>query len=298
MNTVHRGSRRIFRTSTLALSCFALLSGCASINSMPEPVLTVAATKPVTLVYPGTQFPPTVTSPSDQKAYRNNLIETYLTAADARYLAYLGALSRQSKLGNIGFNVLTLGLTGLASAISSAATELSTGAQFVVGAHSAVTKEFYFDKTFTAIVTAMEARRLQVRAEIELRLKQEGVDTYTLGDGFADVMRYQMAMTVDGAISDINAAASQQQAAAAERYKNAVAACSAPAGLPPVWRNLNLALRKPNVTRDKLDEVAKLVAAESKESDAEQITAIMDAVERDCTANTANAALELLPSGE
>jgi hypothetical protein len=293
MNHVHR----LFWCVSTAFSA-AALSACASVNSMPDPVLTVAATKPVTLAYPGTGYPRDVTNPADRKAYRNDLIHNYLTAADARYLAFLRALSRQSKVSNIGFDVATLGLSGLASMISSAATELAAGAEFVTGTHSTVSKELYYDKTFTAITTAMEARRLQVRSEIELHLKQDDVDTYTLGDGFADVMRYQMATTIDGAVEDLTAAAAQQRAAAAERYKNAVEACSAPAGLPPIWRNLNLGLRKPEVTRDQLDAIAKQVGAEKNEKTDEQIGAIMEAVEKDCTANTANAALALLPGGK
>jgi hypothetical protein len=271
-----------------------VLSGCASFNSMPDPVLTRPAAdaliRPLTIdrAIEGLNYAP------DKKAYRNKVIASYLTAADAHYLDFLLHLSRQAKGANFGLEVAALALSSISAIAHSAANELATGAAIATGTRGSLNKEVYFEKTLPAIISAMEARRLTVRAQIELRMKQEDVDTYTLEEGFADIMRYQMATTIDGAIQEITTSAGQQEAEAAERYKGAVAACSPPAGLATTWRTLNRGLRQRNVTREKLTEIATRVNAEPKENNAEQITSIMEAVEQACTADPTNAALALL----
>ena len=81
----------------------------------------------------------------------------------------------------------------------------------------------------------MEARRLEVRGQIEKRMKEEDLDNYTLEQGFADIMRYQMATTLDGAIQEITASASAKEDDAQEAYRDATASCRSPKAIRTQW---------------------------------------------------------------
>jgi hypothetical protein len=288
----------------LALLAAPLLAGCASFNSMPSPVLTVQATDAMLdglSVKQAIDGSAAITDEGLRKAYRNKVIASYLAAADARYLAFLRQLSRQTKGGNFGLDVTALGLSSIAAIAKGAANELSTGAAIATGTRGSLNKEVYFDKALPALVSAMEARRITVRGEIEQRMRDESSSAYTIEQGFADVMRYQMATTLDGAIQEITSAAGQQEAEAKEFYKDAVDACDPAKGLDTLWGDVSRRLRATAADNDpptdQLKAVATMLEVETRPTTAEQADSIMDALERACSADKANAAMELLPAG-
>jgi hypothetical protein len=282
------------------LTAFAAVAvtGCASFNSMPDPVLTrAAADRMVQPLDVATAFGamPAQIQAGTGKAYRNKVIASYLAAADAHYLDFLRHLSRQVKGANFGLDLAALGLSSVSAIAHGAANELATGAAIATGARGSLNKEVYFEKTLPALISAMEARRLEVRAQIEKRMKEEDVGQYTLEEGFADVMRYQMATTLDGAIQELTSAAGQKEAIAAEKYKDAIDACSPPTGLDDTWAAINVRIRKPDITREKLTEIATLVKAEARDDAREQADEIMDAIERACSVDVTTATLAVLP---
>lgn len=271
---------------------------------MPNPVLTVRGTDQMLQglsVKTAVDQMALLTDEGRRKSYRNSVIASYLAAADARYLDFLRHLSRQTKGANFGLDLAALGLSSVAAIAKGAANELSTGAAIATGARGSLNKEIYFDKALPALISAMEARRITVRGEIEQRMRDEDADAYTLEQGFADIMRYQMATTLDGAIQEITSAAGQQEAEAKEFYKDAIDACDPSEGLDTLWGNVNRRLRATGAAAeppsDQLKAVATMLEVESRPTAAEQADAIMDALERTCSTDKANAALQLLPEG-
>jgi hypothetical protein len=282
-----------------ALMSATLLAGCASFNSMPDPVVTRAAADQMIQPIPvktAIESMPAHIQAGTGKAYRNSVIASYLAAADAHYLDFLRHLSRQAKGSNFGLDVASLGLSSISAIAHSAANELATAAAIATGTRSSLNKEVYFEKTLPAIISSMEARRLEVRAQIESRMKDDDVGEYTLEEGFADIMRYQMATTIDGAIQEMTSAAGQKEAAAAEKYKDAVAACDPPEGLDDTWAAINVRIRKEDISREKLTEIATLVKADAKDDPRAQADEIMDAIERACSVDVTAATLARLPS--
>jgi hypothetical protein len=287
-----------------ALLSVPLLAACASFNSMPNPVLTVRATDQMLQglsVKAAIDQMALLTDEGQRKAYRNSVVASYLAASDARYLDFLRHLSRQTKGANFGLDLAALGLSSVSAIAAGAANELATGAAIATGARGSLNKEIYFDKALPALISAMEARRITVRGEIEQRMRDETSGGYTLEQGFADVMRYQMATTLDGAIQEITSSAGQQEAEAKEFYKDAVDACEPSEGLDTLWGGVNRRLRATGDAggppSDQLKAVATMLNVEAKATAAEQSDAIMDALERTCSIDKANAALQLLPEG-
>jgi hypothetical protein len=284
------------------LMASACLTACASFNSMPDPVLTVRATNAMMEPYAVTKALQDIETAPDKKAYRNKVIAAYLAAADARYLSFLQQLSRQTKGSNFGLDVAALGLSSIAAIAKGAANELSTGAAIATGTRGSLNKEVYFDKALPALITSMEARRITVRGEIEQRMRDEESDAYTLEQGFADIVRYQMATTLDGAIQEITKSAGEQEAAAQELYKDAVDACDPAEGLAAKWGTVNRAMAKPasqgGPTAERLKAVAVMLGAAEMETSLDQRNAIMDALERACSVEKADATLALLQTQE
>lgn len=286
----------------LLLPIFApLLASCASFNAMPDPVLTVRETdqmvRPLTVPIVISEMAK-LQDEGQRKTYRNQVIATYLAAADARYIDFLRSLSRQSKASNFGLDLATLSLSSVAAIAKSAANELSTGAAIATGARGSLNKEVYFEKTLPAVIAAMEARRITVRGEIEKRMQGEGADTYTLEQGFADIMRYQMATTLDGAIQEITSSAGERESEAKEEYKDAVKSCTPPTTLRPIWREINKRVYDLAEAGEgeKLASAAEAVGAEKNADANEQAAAVMKAVTQKCTVAEAEALLARIPA--
>ena len=284
-----------------AMIAVPLLAGCASFNAMPDPVLTVRKTDAMVSSYDVPTAIGELAKLSDEtrrKTYRNQVIAAYLAAADARYLDFLRSLSRQSKGSNFGLDLASLSLSSVAAIAKGAANELSTGAAIATGARGSLNKEVYFEKTLPAVISAMEARRITVRGEIERRMTSDDTATYTLEQGFADVMRYQMATTLDGAIQQITASAGEKEAEAQVEYKNAVKSCSPPTTLRPIWAQINDRVYDlvDAGEGDKLTAVAEAVGAEKAADINEQAAAITKVAIRTCTVTEAEAMLAQIPS--
>ena len=290
-------------TSMLLSACAAVfLTGCASFNAMPDPVITRAAAdaiiQPISVPTALQAMPGEITLGTG-KTYRNQISSLrILPQHNSHYLDFLLHLSRQVKGANFGLDFAALSLSSVSAIAHAAANELATAAAIVTGTRSSLDKEVYFDKTLPAIVSAMEARRLSVRADIEKRMKEEDVETYTLEQGFADVMRYQMATTIDGAIQDITSAAGQQEATAEQEYKDAVNSCSPGVDVRTVWGQINdrvYDLVDAN-SGEKLAAAAKAVGAEIKPDIGDQAAAITKVAITKCKVGEAQAMLAQIPS--
>ena len=268
---------------------------------MPDPIFTVQQTDLMIGkmgVVEASVYLEGLTDVGTKKTYRNRVIASYLTAADARYLSFLRSMSRQVKGANFGLDVAAIGLSSISAIAKGVANELATGSAIAAGTRGSLNKEVYFDRTLPAILSAMEARRLEVRGQIERRMKEDAIDSYTLEQGFADVMRYQMATTLDGAIQEITAAAGEKEDEAQESYRNATDSCSPPKEIRARWGAVNK--RAYDLAEagklTELQAIALAVGAEKKDDATEQASAITIAATRACTIAEADAFLSKMPA--
>jgi hypothetical protein len=214
----------------MGLALIVALSGCASFDGMPEPIFKADAT--VAQVNARYAYDDVVDAiadkddADDRKVYRNRVAAAYMMAIDARYFAFRRGLSRGMKGGNIGFDVALLSLTGSAAIWEKAADELAAIATGVAGARASFNRELYFERTLPALITIMEAKRLEARSTI-LRGLVQTEDEYTVQELFADLHMYEGAAGLDGAIQTASEIAAATKANAKYDYSRAVELCEA-----------------------------------------------------------------------
>ncbi len=205
------------------------LAGCAAVDGMPSPVMTVQQTDAMVAQYRpddairqmGNIDP---TDIGGRNTFRNRVIGAYLFAIDARYFEFQRGLSRTGKVSHLGFDALTLALTGAGSIFDNAASELAAVATATGGARASFDRELFADKTLPILVSLMDSRRLRVRAEI-VRGMSEPEGGYTLEEAFSDLMRYEAAGTIDGALADAAEAAGENAKAAKYDFTKAKDLC-------------------------------------------------------------------------
>ena len=147
------------------------------------------------------------------KGYRDRMV--YGLMADIEYLFrdYEGNLFIDSAKFNIGGDFLELGLSTAATLGNGARTKtiLSALGSAAAGNRISLDKNFFRQRTFEAIVNAMEARRSAVEKRILDQL-QKGVDLYPFEAGLKDLREYFFAGTLEGGLTEL-----QQQSGAAAR---------------------------------------------------------------------------------
>lgn len=212
-----------------AVALAILLAGCTSFSGSPQPVITIAQAQ--TLISGNlpneviTRMAPM--TPDQRTIERNRVIASYMMAADSKYDQFRRDISQNVKGGNVAFDLATLGLTGLASQWKRAADELAAGANVVAGGRATINRELYFEKTLPTLLSLMDSSRLTVRADI-LRGLAQPETVYTIQDAYSDIWRYQAAASIDGAIQQAAAAASEKAQEAEIDYSKAVSYCTVP----------------------------------------------------------------------
>ncbi len=157
--------------------------------------------------------------------YRDMVVSVYLNAIDARYFEFRTALSNERRELGTGFDFAILGLTTAASvARNSIVNSLSAAASVMTGTRASIDRNFYFNETLPALFAAMEARRLRILTRITRNLNRPA-EEYPLETAFTDLNAYEMAASLDGAIEEVTAQASEERREAQQRYANAVQAC-------------------------------------------------------------------------
>ncbi len=223
-----------------AAMCAVTASGCASFDAMPEPIFHAkTVVGHVTKAYP---YDVVVLHMAGQdagyrKVYRNRVAAAYQMAIDARYFAFRRNLSRNAKGGNVAADLILLGLTGSASIWEKAADELAAAATAVAGARASVNRELYFERTLPALMTIMEAQRLDARTKI-LRGLAQSEDEYTVQELFADLGIYEASASLDGAIQKASEIAGAEALQAQLDYSKAIELCEAPDDVADNRRNL------------------------------------------------------------
>ncbi len=147
------------------------------------------------------------------KAYRDRIV--YGMMADIEYLFrdYEGNLFINSAKFNIGGDFLELGLSTAATLGNGARTKtiLSALGSAAAGNRISIDKNFFRQRTFEAIVNAMEARRSAVEKRILDQL-QKSADLYPFEAALKDLREYFFAGTLEGGLTEL-----QQETGAAAR---------------------------------------------------------------------------------
>ena len=264
MNAVHRGSRHIVQ-SVLALTCSATLAGCSSINGNPDPIISVSDNIGLIRPYPIDKSLVAFASSSDdlrqgmsKREYRNFVVAMYLNAIDAQYAWFRTKLSRQRRVGNVGFDVVSLGLTGIGQfAAEATAHRLSAGATALTGLRGSIDKELYFAQTLPALLAGMDAERDTVKARIFENLKHDEIE-YPLALAFSDLSAYETSATLDRAIENITAQASEERKDASAKLANAIQSCDTDENLFEPRRKITNAILALEQRTDAVEQLSKI----------------------------------------
>ncbi|MFA5964718.1 MAG: hypothetical protein WC804_11930 [Sphingomonas sp.] len=248
------------------LAALMVLSGCATFDGRATQVITVkqadmliAGYRPDLTIEALGHIDPTDTA--GRNTYRNRVIAAYLTTIDAHYGQFVREISRSGKGVHLGVDTSLLLLTGAGAIFHKAASGLSAGATAVAGVRGSFDRELLADKTLPILVSLMDSRRLAVRAEIVRgQSKPEGV--YTLEDAYADLMRYEAAGTIDGALSDAATGAGAQARENQYDFSKAKDLCVVSAAVDAKRRALMLSLEQ--FERDAENAVDPKVAAQKR----------------------------------
>jgi hypothetical protein len=205
-------SSRIRRTAAIVL--ILEMTGC--IGRIRGPAVPAAISTPI---YKDAEFAADVqkyrdaTGPGAAKSDRDRIV--YGLMADIEYLFrdYEGNLFVNSAKFNIGGDFLQLGLSTAATLGNGARTQtiLSALGSAAAGNRVSIDTNVFGQRTFEAIVNAMEARRSAVEERI-LEQLQKGVDLYPFEAALKDLREYFFAGTLEGGLTEL-----QQQTGAAAR---------------------------------------------------------------------------------
>ena len=157
-------------------------------------------------------------TPSELKIRRDEIITSRLTLINLHYNQFVAEASFRRQMMDFGADIADLGVDLATTVVGSAATKTILGAisAGITGTQASVHKNFYFEKTVSAIVATMNASRKQVLIPI-LAGQRRGVDAYPLGQGLSDLDNYYFAGTFLGALNAIVAEAGENEQAANTR---------------------------------------------------------------------------------
>lgn len=209
------------------------LQGCATLQGSPTPVLLMDDLVQTARLYPpdlaiqqyNQRRDPLGKDFSEQRAYRDQVLFTYLAAIDARYRNFEQGLTSQNKFGNSLASVLSLYTSALASVASGdLATGFATSSTFLQGAQGSLNKELFFEQTLPALISVMEAERSRIRAEILRSLARDTKSdriVYGMAEALNDISRYQDAASVETAVAKLIQDAAEDRAEQQENLSNA-----------------------------------------------------------------------------
>lgn len=292
----------------LSISVAALgLNGCATMEGSPRRLFDDAASMSLVNRYPIdgaiTLFSLPDTAENNQlrggltrQQFRDMVVIIYMNAMDGRYHEFRRALSSERRQTDLGMDLAVLGFTGWASvARESIVNNLSAIAAGFAGARNSINRNLYFDQTLPALISAMDAQRFRARAQMMRNLQRSDGD-YPLPTAFSDLFAYEVASTLDSAISEITADAAQNRDDAARELANVTQSCDAESAAVPLAGRLASyveGLASPTPTPP-----ATVAANELKLRRVAVLMELPPAIIAEPAANLSEAILERLSTGE
>ena len=213
------------------LAAGVAVSGCATVEGAPQRVIDNPMTLKLVERYPiddaikrfsypeGEYYDWTYREGLNRQQYRDMVVRVYMSAMDSRYNEFKTMLSSERRQADFGLDLAVLAFTGWASvAKDSIVNNLSAVAAGFAGARGVVDKDLYFAKAVPALIAAMDADRFRAQAKIETNLKREAGD-YPLQTAFGELVNYEVASTLDGAMTRLTTEASEDREEAREELR-------------------------------------------------------------------------------
>jgi hypothetical protein len=207
--------------SFVMISILVMCVGCAAIKNPGAPAQSFDEDKDIqalerrfgqasaiTTYYAG---PQTVTA-------RNEFITGRLTLMNLQYIKFIRTFAASKAQLESAFDLLIAGV-GLATAVSGgAAVKAALGASSAgLGAtRTSIDKNFFYEKTVPALITAMNAQRKVVLIPILEGIKRD-LESYPTALAVSDLAEYYFAGTFTGALQAIEKDAGVKEAAANQR---------------------------------------------------------------------------------
>lgn len=136
---------------------------------------------------------------------------------DYEYGNYVRALRRATSWGEFASDSVKIILDSLIAVTGGVATKSALGAASagVTGATSSIKKNVLFDQSITTFITKMDTLRLNKWNEILCKLdrcpKVPSPPSYTVAEAFTDLEEYGRYGTLDAALRDVDAKASEEK---------------------------------------------------------------------------------------
>lgn len=213
----------------IAIISIFILQACTSFDGRPTPVLSMSKLEAeVEKNYsPSTALKQFNAKSilSDKRAYRDEVIFSYMAAINGRYSNYLIGLSKQNKGTNVALETLILGLTaGVTVADQGTGQALAAGSTFLQGTQGSINSRLYYEQTLPALVNIMEAERSAIKSQILTKIKADDSPTqisYGMGEALMDVGEYESTVSIERAIAKLTQEAALQATEASENLKAA-----------------------------------------------------------------------------
>jgi hypothetical protein len=137
---------------------------------------------------------------------RNEFIAGRLVAINLRYMQFVRESTSEKQLVDSATDIfiMSLGIAGASFADVTAKTILSAASAGTAGAKATIDKNYYMDKTITALIATMNARRAEALVPI-LTGTGKPLSEYTFEQAVTDLHNYYFAGTYFGAIQSIQA---------------------------------------------------------------------------------------------
>lgn len=213
--------------------------------------------------------------PEKRRVIRDRVLDWSIVLINEHYGEFIEQFSSGKKAFDSGADIATIGTSLAATLVGSAGTKaiLAAISAGVTGSKTSIDKNYFYEQTVKVLIKQMDSSRRAVYADI---LKGQGmtVRAYSMTAALGDLERYAFAGSFDGALTDIQqVAAEQQQTANKDIGDNRdnieqVMATQDPARLR-LTRSIGAWLQEPE-TRDgrrrRFDMLAKLINEESEEN--------------------------------
>jgi hypothetical protein len=174
-----------------------------------------------------------------QRAWRNYVVSIYQAAIEANFAQFSGRMSSERRELGLGADIVTNAFTTYATvARQSIVNDLSAAAAGFAGLRGATERNVYGDRTMTALVSSMEAERARIKARIADGLTRSA-EAYSLYDALRDLSQLEAAGSMDRAVADLTAHATEQRQQADRLLASTVRTCNADADATPVVDRLS-----------------------------------------------------------
>lgn len=190
------------------------LSACATVPAGPDPVVQVGSTN-FTAIRDAIQsrcldLNRQMAAPEELQILRNDLVTAYMLAADIEYGRYETRLLENVRTNNFAGSLSVITLSAVAGVIGDRelVRGLTTATGIIAGGQKAYTTDQLLNETVSVLQQQMRASRAAQRAMILSKLNQPYA-TWSFCLAFQDAQAYERAGTLNAALAEIAASASQ-----------------------------------------------------------------------------------------